>query len=123
MNKYEKIYNRAVSSNKSTSWVSTAITALAVDLEDCIGKPVEVSGPYGLRLEVVIQIENTYLTITPTFDDDGLHLNYDTGERIQRFCSGSIGEMNGFNNVTAPLPDTLEEIVGLIKNKTSQSCQ
>ena len=117
MNKYEKIYNREVSRNKSTSWVSTAISALTVDLEDCMGQPVKVSGPYGLRLEVVIQIENTYLIITPTFNKDGLHLNYDTGECEQRFCPGSIGEMNGFNNVTAPLPDTLEEIVDLIKNK------
>lgn len=42
-------------------------------------------------------------------------MRYDTGEKTGDYQNGSIGELNGFNNVTAPLPDTIPEIAALLR--------
>lgn len=116
MNKYEKIYLKATQRSKgaTASWLDSAIAALAVDLEEYLGEHMEVGGPYGLRAEVVISSSSYILTITPSFTDGKLSLYYDTGRANERHPAGSIGAMNGFNNVQAPLPDTFAEIVGVM---------
>ncbi len=116
MNKYEKIYAKAAQrSNGSTaSWLDSAIAALAVDLEEYFGEDMSIGGPYGLRAEVVISSSNWTLTVSPCFTDGKLRLYYDTGEIVGRHPAGSIGELNGFNNAQAPLPDDFEDIANVM---------
>lgn len=52
------------------------------------------------------------ITFTYDFDDDnGARLFYDTGKRMGIHERGSIGYLNGFDNIVEPLPNTLEEII------------
>ena len=44
-------------------------------------------------------------------------LKYDTYKRDNSYKHGSIGALNGFNKIEAPLPDSIEEIVKLIKEQ------
>ncbi|MCE8578362.1 hypothetical protein [Bacteroides fragilis] len=39
--------------------------------------------------------------LTFSFNDDTLH--YDTGEVTRRFAPGTLGEINGMNNVSTPV--------------------
>lgn len=66
MNKYEKIYLKATKrgGGSAASWLDSSVAALAVDLEEHTGKPVEVSGPFGLRAEIVIKAE-TFAPLSP----------------------------------------------------------
>lgn len=121
MNKYERSYNLAAKT-RYTSWLDAAVAPLVVDLQDLTGEDVRYSGPFGLRAEVMICIgaedNRRYLTVTPCFDGDGmLTLHYDTGEKSGRYAPGTCGDWNGFNNVTRPLPDTIEEILALFQGE------
>ncbi len=115
MNKYEKIYIKAAKKSGHASWLDTAITPLAVDLEEATGKPVEISGPFGLRAEVWVKVGEDFIRLTPEFPEGGFKLYYDTGETTSTFQPGTLGDFNGMNNVSAPLPDTLEEIIKLLR--------
>ncbi len=118
MNKYEKIYQKAREQNARASWLETAIPALAIDLEEAIGETVKVSGPFGLRAELWLTAGNRFIRLTPDFSTGTLKLYYDTGETTNRFQPGTLGDRNGFNNVQTPLPDTLDEIVKLLRPTT-----
>lgn len=117
MNKYERIYKKACEKRGSASWLDSAVAALAVDLEEHTGKPVDVSGPFGLRAEVTLNVGGTYTTISPSFEKGELKLYYDTGEKSKRYKPQTLGDFNGFNNVQAALPDTFEEIVAIFTRK------
>ena len=49
-----------------------------------------------------------------------VHLRYDTYERDNSYERGSIGELNGFNKIEAPLPESIDEIVELIKSRKGE---
>ena len=85
MNKYEKIYLKALHRSKDSgvSWIDSAIAALAVDLEDYTGETFEIGGPYGLRAEIMLISKSYALTLTPSFRGDKIELYYDTGEQTQ----------------------------------------
>lgn len=116
MNRYEKIYCKAMqrSGSLNVSWLDSAIAALAMDMEEYTGQTVEVSGPFGQRAEVYFKIGDVCTVITPSFENDGLKLYYDTGEKTDRYGALTLEDINGFNNIQAPLPDTFEEIVKLL---------
>ena len=122
MNKYEKIYLKAKgrSHGSDASWLDSAIAALAVDLGEHTGEGMEIGGPYGLLAEVIISSDSRILIVTPDFEDGNLKLYYDTGEKTDRHQPNTIGEMNGFNNVQAPLPDTIEEIAGIMTRRVNK---
>lgn len=42
--------------------------------------------------------------------------NYETGEVSDRYEPGTVGYVNGLNNITARLPDSVEEILGLLRH-------
>jgi len=117
MSKYERIYRKAAEKNGNASWLESAISALAVDLEEYTGEKVVVSGPFGLRAAVMLQVGTDTLTITPSFSEGGLQLYYDTGEKAQRFAPLSLGDFNGFNNIENRLPSTIEEIAALFHSE------
>lgn len=118
MNKYEKIYLKAYEKRGRANWLDSAVSSLAVDLEEATGKPVTISGPLGLRAEVYIDVGDDFIRLTPAFpEDEGFRLYYDTGETTNTYQMGTLGDWNGMNNVSAPLPDTLEEIIKLLRPK------
>lgn len=122
MNKYEQIYSDAVKKNPNASWMKTAIAALAADIQEYTGDPVEVLGPFGLRSEVLIKTSSHLLVITVWFRDGNLILYYDTGKKNgEYYPEGSIGYLNNMDNETAPLPDTVEEIVSVMADCLSNS--
>lgn len=123
MNKYEKIYLKATKrgGGSAASWPDSSVAALAVDLEEHTGKPVEVSGPFGLRAEIVIKAGDICTIITPSFENGSFKLYYDTGERTGQYQPNTLGDWNGFNNVQAPLPDTFEEIAAVITRRTKEA--
>lgn len=115
MNKYEKIYCKAYEKRGHASWLDSAIASLAVDLEEATGKQAEISGPFGIRAEVWISVGDNFIRLTPEFPDGQLKLYYDTGEMENTYQPGTLGDFNGMNNVREPVPDTLEEIVKLLR--------
>lgn len=118
MNKYEKIYLKAYEKRGTAHWLDGAVAALAVDLEEVTGKHVEISGPFGLRAEVLLYVGDDFIRLTPAFPEaEGFKLYYDTGETTNAYQPGMLGDWNGMNNVSAPLPDTLDEIIKLLRPK------
>ena len=125
MNKYERLYTEASAGGKNPSWLDTAIRQLAADLAEATGLPARVSGPFGLRAECVIYLnenaaegERKHITITPWFNCEGqdteIMLYYDTGEVKKEYAPNTLGDYNGMNNVMKRLPETLPEIVALL---------
>lgn len=126
MNKYEKAYNDVVKRHPGAHWYDIAIVSLAADLGERIGQTARASGPFGLRAECPIYInekgkpgERRVIYLTPWFDsskgETELMLYYDTGETKNDYAPGTLGEINGMNNVMKRLPDTLEEIISLLR--------
>lgn len=126
MNTYERLYTEASAGGKSPSWIDTAVGPLVADLAEATGLPARLSGPFGLRAECVIHInenaaegERAYLVITPWFNlkgqDTEIMLYYDTGEVKGDYAPNTLGDFNGMNNVMKRLPETLPEIVALLR--------
>ena len=140
MNKYEKIFYEASKKDSSARWFDIALRPLAADLSEHLGLPVELSGPFGLRAECFLTFnkdgnkgQRKMLVVTPDFnciynETDKpapyhartpnaveLRLYYDTGETLNLFAPGSLGDFNGMNNVTALLPDTIQEIANVLR--------
>lgn len=125
MNKYERLYTEASAGGKNPSWLDTAIRPLAADLAEATGLTTRVSGPFGLRAECLIYLnengaegERKHITITPWFNCEGqdteIMLYYDTGEVKKEYAPNTLGDYNGMNNVMKRLPETLPEIVALL---------
>lgn len=125
MNKYEKIYLKATQRSKGSiaSWLDSAVAALAADLEEYTGERMEIGGPYGLRAEAIISSDSYILILTPYFDSGSLKLYYDTGETTEKHQPNTIGAINGFNNVQAPLPDTIEEIAAVMTRRAGSGAE
>lgn len=114
MNKYEKIYDEAKVKLKNPSWRDIAVAALAADIKKETGKPVKISGPFGLRAEVVVELEDGYLLVTPEFNNGNLKLYCDTCEVTSEYPEESIGRWNNMHHVRVPLPDSMDEILKML---------
>lgn len=84
----------------------------------------EIYGPFGLRAESSIYFKKNGSTakscdyslhITLHYEEP-LHLRYDTYKRNTLYQRGSLGELNGYNKIEAPLPETINELVSIIKS-------
>lgn len=127
--------------NRLGSWVDKLVKPLAevlTPLLDCAS--YRLLGPFGLRGEISIWFtkpnstaEHCDYSISLTFNfqanDDCIYkgeycyptpkkviLAYDTGERKNEFPQGSLGERNGFNTISKDLPESIDELVKIIKN-------
>ena len=104
----------------------------------------EILGPFGLRSETSIWFKkkdstakycdySLSLTVHNEWETDNhykgrycmgamksVHLRYDTYERDNTYQRGSIGELNGFNKIEAPLPESIEEIIKIIKSRKGE---
>jgi len=115
MNKYEEIYQNMKKQQKTVNWIDSAVAALAADLEKAMESPVKISGPFGLRAEVYVDVGDNYILLTPDFCRERLSLYFDTGEVTNEHAPNTIGAINGMNNVRARLPDTLDEIIKVLR--------
>lgn len=120
MNIYEQRYNEAAAHFTRYSW-HNCIYEIAKDLEKLSGLKSDVSGPFGLRAEIHVYLNHDgdkgkrrIICITPMFNRQGdtslLRLYYDTGDRTEKYAPNTLGDFNGMNNISKPLPDTIEEI-------------
>lgn len=109
-------------------WVQMIVIPLAEKLAEHFGLKYEIYGPFGLRCETsiylladlekgIVKSDTWGLTLTPHYDgeDNRTICYYETGEETPGYEPGSIGWLNGFNRVEAPLPDSFEEIVKLMR--------
>ncbi len=126
--------------DKLGGWHANLIIPLAkvlTPLLDC--DTYKILGPFGLRAETSIWFKKNgstakycdyslSLTVHHEFHDNheykkrycsaamkSVQLRYDTYARDNSYARGSIGELNGFNKIEAPLPESIDDIVKLIK--------
>ena len=126
-------------------WLDILVKPLAnilTPLLDC--ETFEILGPFGLRGETSIWFKkkdsnakycdySLTVTLHNEWDNNSIYkdqycmssmkaveLRYDTGVRDNSYQCGSIGELNGFNKIETPLPESIDEIVKLIKSKSSK---
>lgn len=108
-------------------WKEEVIIPLAEEMAKRIGKHPVVFGPCGIGAKVTICLtddpaakwteqDRLELTIEPDFEDGRMIFNYETGEVSDRYEPGTVGYVNGLNNITARLPDSVEEILGLLRH-------
>lgn len=110
------------------SWVETIVVPLAAKLAEHFNLKFEIYGPFGLRSTTsiyllsdpkkgIVDSETYSITLTPHVVGDGMTVcYYETGEKDATYPPGSIGDLNGYGNVEAPLPDTIEEIIPLMRH-------
>lgn len=100
------------------------VTVLSSGLQKKTGWYAEVLGPFGLNGNMSIVLtpqaginrfeqKHRWLDIRRS-DEDWNRLIYRTGEVKDTYPKGSIDEINGGNDVYAPLPDDLDEILALM---------
>ena len=131
--------------SKLGGWHANLVIPLAeilTPLLEC--ESYEILGPFGLRAETSIWFKkkdstakycdySLTLTVHNEWDKDNyykgqfcmstmksVHLRYDTYERDNSYAHGSIGELNGFNKIEAPLPESINEIIKLIKSRKGE---
>ena len=74
------------------------------------------SNKFGLCKPIDICEADTYgLYDLVTKGENEMEIRYATGEETNEFPKGSIGYLNGFNRVRKPLPDSLDEIIKILR--------
>lgn len=118
---------------RGVSWVEEIVRPLATSIASKKNKMANVLGPCGIGAKVNIILHNCddptdcrewtekeTLTVEPYFRVKGdMNLLYETGKREERYSAGSLGAVNGFNNVTAYLPDDEDDIAALFRSEKS----
>lgn len=118
----EKLENRVYN---YPSWVEVVLKPLAWKLSKDLHLPYEIYGPFGLSCETSIYLradmeksicdQPVYcLTVFPDFGKTEFCLEYDTGERTNRYAENTIGALNGGNKRCVPLPETYPEVLELV---------
>jgi len=119
-----KDYNKLLSEYRAGErldyphWKDFILLPLVREVGMRLNMEYEVSGVFGLRLECYITVKdenNSYICCTtPGFcGDEFFSLYYDTGERIKP----RHNDLNGFDNVVKPLPESIEELIELMKER------
>jgi len=113
--------------------IQNVLVPLANEIKSRTGlKYFEIYGPFGVEGETTIyfsnhgrdgdikicEVETYHITIEYSYNENNEldHLVYWTGETTNRFPKGTIGELNGLNNVYAPLPTDIDEIIKLLRH-------
>ncbi len=131
--------------SKLGGWHANLVIPLAkilTPLLEC--ESYEILGPFGLRAETSIWFKkkdstakycdySLSLTVHNEWETDNYYkgeycmstmksvqLRYDTYKRDNSYERGSIGELNGFNKIEAPLPESIDDIVNLIKSRKGE---
>lgn len=116
--------------SKSPSWIQDLFIPLAKELKERLGlKAYDIYGPFGIECETSMYLSdygkdkdieitkvNTFsLTVRPHWEGNNFSLTYRTGQTTNEYAKGTIGYLNGLNDIYAPLPNTIEEIIKLLK--------
>ncbi len=132
--------NRLEKKQHEDNWINSLLHPLAATLTPLLNcERYKIYGPFGLRASTTICFlkqgtdDTTYvlsLTMRTEYNDDarykerycpastkGICLYYDTFKRTNEYPQGSIGELNGYNNIEEPLPDDFQEIVKILKQQ------
>ena len=115
---------------ETVNWLDGVIKPLAAALAEATGLYWKVTGPCGICCRVHIDLcedpdkpvlfqSHKEIVLQPDFTDDGLAIMYETGETTERFAKDTVGALNGMNNVTKPLPNSVDEIFGLMRDVPS----
>lgn len=110
--------------SKYIGWVDGIVVPLAEELAKKFNMTYEIFGPFGLCCETSIYLKEDknkciteQATLSITLEPGVLskcELLYRTGERTNSYLSGSIGDLNGFDYIKKPPPDTIEQIAKLM---------
>ena len=111
---------------EKSGWINQIVAPLAKKLAEHFNLQYEIYGPFGLGAETsiylradmkqsIVEADTWHITLCPAFTDKRPALLYKTGEQTNDYRPGSIGWLNGFNDVLAPLPDEFDEIVKLMR--------
>ncbi|MBQ8409096.1 MAG: hypothetical protein IJY39_09575 [Clostridia bacterium] len=138
----QKQIERLESKKYTGGWVKCLLEPLAELLMPLLGcDKYRILGPFGLRNETslwFIKPNSTAqycdyslsFTVRCEYNDDddykgvycspsmkNVRLFYNTGRRTNIYPQGSIGELNGFDVIEAPLPDDVDEIIKILKEQ------
>lgn len=102
------------------------IIPLAEKLSAHFGMQYEIYGPFGTECETSIYLRKDMsrgisdqatisIVLRPEFEEKWV--DYNTGEKHMRYPKGSVGDMNGLNDVYAPLPMEFDKILKLVTNE------
>lgn len=104
------------------SWVDKIANKIAEKInEELKMNGFEICGPFGLDCQTSIYFkdengkEKYVITLFPTFREDNLDLEYWTGEHYGRYQKTSIGYLNAFDKVRRTLPDSIDEIIKILR--------
>lgn len=122
---------------KNGGWYNRCLVPLAKLLAKKLKMTYSIYGPFGLGAETTIYFfprrragnitrdEHYSITLHPatrnhhdwkTSFAETFYFTYNTGEQKEEYAPGTLGEMNGFNNVEAELPDDMDAIVEIVKS-------
>ena len=101
-------------------WLEDYVRPILIELARLtpnIAWDFEALRTFGMRAECpVFGKTNEGFTVGITFTIGTYGLYYDTGEYKREFAGNTLGDLNGFNNVTAPV-DSMETLLSLINCK------
>lgn len=126
--KLKKIESKEDDLNRPSTY-QHLIKPLAEKMSQHFGMGYEIYGPFGVECETSIYLrkddsksicDQPTISITLRPGNCQTKLMYNTGEKTNRYPKGSFGELNGLNDVYAPLPMEFEEILKLVTNDFEQ---
>lgn len=109
------------------NWVSDVMWPLVDELARRTGKKASILGPNGIGSKIIVILadeerdsewylkERLEIVLEPDFSGESFSIRYETGEVSDLYAPGTLGHESGLNNITAPLPDSVEEILGLLR--------
>ncbi|MGF7535196.1 hypothetical protein AAGG74_16200 [Bacillus mexicanus] len=114
---------------ENKSWITEIIEPLGEELAKRYGLKFEIYGPFGLNHRTSIYLfedknkriteqKTKHITIQPrTLSNEEVVLSYETGKKkndMENVSALSTAGLNGFDNETKILPDSIEEIMSII---------
>ncbi len=113
--------------NDQLNWIDAVVIPLATALGEATGLHHRVIGPCGIccRIDVILYADkerqyifqpHKVIALQPDFREEGFSLRYETGKQTDRFAKGTVGELNGMNNETEVLPNSIDEILKLMRD-------
>ena len=117
--------------------VQSVLVPLAKEIKERAGfKAYEIYGPFGIEGEVsvyfsndgkdgniqICEVETWCLTIKWQYKENDIeNLMYWNGKSTNEYAEGTIGWLNGLNNVFVPLPNEIDEIIKVLRHSEKKN--
>jgi len=117
------------------SWLDEIVHPLGERISAQLGLPYEVYGPFGIgsRTSLYFREDMTksiteqpikVITLQPKNNAQrGFTVHYETGEQTGAYAKDSHGDANGLNQATKELPDSIGEIIPLLRDGFQRAAQ